>query len=58
MRSMLRVPRGSGLGFIPLTNDVEAFDLDANPGVGALGVYGKMVDLPHLKAARQILASV
>ena len=58
MRSMLRVPRGSGLGFIPLTNDVEAFDLDANPGVGALGVDCKMVDLPHLKAARKILASV
>ena len=34
---------------------VAAFD--ANPGSGALGVDGKMVDLPHLKAARKILAS-
>jgi citrate lyase subunit beta / citryl-CoA lyase len=31
---------------------------DANPGAGALGVDGKMVDLPHLKAARKILASI
>jgi citrate lyase subunit beta/citryl-CoA lyase len=30
----------------------------ANPGAGALGVEGKMVDLPHLKAARKILASI
>src|SRR5271154_2848605 len=35
---------------------VAAFD--ANPGSGALGVDGKMVDLPHLKAARKILASI
>jgi citrate lyase subunit beta / citryl-CoA lyase len=35
---------------------VAAFD--ANPGSGALGVEGKMVDLPHLKAARKILASI
>ena len=35
---------------------VAAFD--ANPGVGALGVDGQMVDLPHLKAARKILASI
>jgi citrate lyase subunit beta/citryl-CoA lyase len=35
---------------------VAAFE--ANPGAGALGVDGKMVDLPHLKAARQILASI
>jgi citrate lyase subunit beta/citryl-CoA lyase len=31
---------------------------EANPGAGALGVDGKMVDLPHLKAARKILASI
>jgi citrate lyase subunit beta/citryl-CoA lyase len=30
----------------------------ANPGAGALGVEGKMVDLPHLKAAQKILASI
>ena len=30
----------------------------ANPGSGALGVEGKMVDLPHLKAAQKILASI
>ena len=35
---------------------VAAFE--ANPGAGALGVDGKMVDLPHLKAARKILASM
>jgi citrate lyase subunit beta/citryl-CoA lyase len=35
---------------------VAAFD--AYPGSGALGVDGKMVDLPHLKAARKILASI
>ncbi len=29
----------------------------ANPGVGTLGVDGKMVDIPHLKAARKVLAS-
>jgi citrate lyase subunit beta/citryl-CoA lyase len=31
---------------------------DANPGAGALGVEGKMVDFPHLKAARKILGSI
>jgi citrate lyase subunit beta/citryl-CoA lyase len=35
---------------------VAAFD--ANPGLGALGVDGKMIDLPHLKAAHKILASI
>jgi citrate lyase subunit beta/citryl-CoA lyase len=35
---------------------VAAFD--ANPGSGALGIDGKMVDLPHLIAARKILASI
>jgi citrate lyase subunit beta/citryl-CoA lyase len=35
---------------------VEAFA--ANPGAGALGIDGKMVDVPHLKAARKLLASV
>ncbi len=35
---------------------VAAFE--ANPGAGALSVDGKMVDLPHLKAARKILASI
>ena len=35
---------------------VAAFD--ANPGTGTLGVDGKMVDVPHLKAARRILASL
>jgi citrate lyase subunit beta / citryl-CoA lyase len=34
---------------------VEAFA--ANPGAGALGIDGKMVDIPHLKAARKLLAS-
>jgi citrate lyase subunit beta/citryl-CoA lyase len=35
---------------------VEAFE--ANPGAGALGIDGKMVDIPHLKAARRVLASI
>ncbi len=35
---------------------VAAFD--AAPGAGALGIDGKMVDVPHLKAARKLLASL
>jgi citrate lyase subunit beta/citryl-CoA lyase len=35
---------------------VAAFE--ANPGAGTLGVDGKMVDIPHLKAARKLLTSV
>jgi citrate lyase subunit beta / citryl-CoA lyase len=35
---------------------VAAFE--ANPGAGALSVDGKMVDFPHLKAARKTLASI
>jgi len=35
---------------------VEAFE--ANPGVGTLGIDGKMYDIPHLKAARKTLASL
>ena len=35
---------------------VAAFEAD--PGAGTLGVDGKMVDMPHLKAARKILASL
>ena len=35
---------------------VAAFD--ANPGAGTLGVDGKMLDLPHLKAAQKVLASI
>jgi citrate lyase subunit beta/citryl-CoA lyase len=35
---------------------VEAFA--ANPGVGTLGIDGKMVDIPHLKAAQKTLASL
>ncbi|MEH3046211.1 HpcH/HpaI aldolase/citrate lyase family protein [Sphingomonas adhaesiva] len=30
---------------------------DANPGAGALQLDGKMVDAPHLKAARRLLAT-
>ena len=33
---------------------VEAFE--ANPGAGTVGLDGKMVDIPHLKQARQVLA--
>lgn len=35
---------------------VEAFA--ANPGAGTLGIDGKMIDIPHLKAAQKTLASV
>jgi citrate lyase subunit beta/citryl-CoA lyase len=35
---------------------VEAFA--ANPGAGTLGIDGKMVDIPHLKAALKTLASI
>jgi citrate lyase subunit beta / citryl-CoA lyase len=35
---------------------VAAFE--ANPGAGALGLDGRMVDMPHLKAARKTLASI
>jgi citrate lyase subunit beta/citryl-CoA lyase len=35
---------------------VDAFA--ANPGAGTLGLDGKMVDIPHLKAARKTLASL
>ena len=35
---------------------VEAFA--ANPDAGTLGIDGKMVDIPHLKAARKTLASI
>lgn len=34
---------------------VDAFA--ASPGAGTLGIDGKMVDIPHLKAARKILAA-
>jgi citrate lyase subunit beta/citryl-CoA lyase len=33
---------------------VEAFA--ANPGVGTIGLDGKMVDIPHLKQAERLLA--
>jgi citrate lyase subunit beta/citryl-CoA lyase len=35
---------------------VEAFE--ANPGAGALGIDGTMVDIPHLNAAQKTLASI
>ena len=35
---------------------VEAFA--ANPDAGTLGIDGKMVDIPHLKAARKTLAAI
>ncbi|OAO00766.1 citrate lyase [Sphingomonadales bacterium EhC05] len=35
---------------------VDAFA--ANPGAGTLGIEGKMVDIPHLKAAQKTLASL
>ena len=35
---------------------VAAFEAD--PGAGALGIDGRMVDIPHLKAARKTLSSM
>jgi citrate lyase subunit beta / citryl-CoA lyase len=35
---------------------VDAFA--ANPGAGTLGLDGKMIDMPHLKAAQRLLAGV
>ncbi len=35
---------------------VEAFE--ANPGAGTIGIDGKMVDIPHLTAARKTLAAI
>ena len=35
---------------------VEAFA--ANPGAGTLGLDGKMIDVPHLKAAQKTLTSI
>ena len=50
-------------GYAPSQAEIEharkiiaAFEAD--PGAGTLGVDGKMVDIPHLKAARKTLASI
>ncbi len=50
-------------GYAPSAAEIErarkiVAAFEANPGVGTLGVDGKMVDIPHLKAARKTLASV
>ena len=50
-------------GYAPSEAEVEharkiVAAFDANPGAGTLGVDGKMVDIPHLKAARKTLASI
>jgi citrate lyase subunit beta/citryl-CoA lyase len=49
-------------GFAPSEADialarsiVAAFD--ANPGLGTIGIDGKMYDIPHLKQARRTLAA-
>jgi citrate lyase subunit beta / citryl-CoA lyase len=48
-------------GFMPSADEiahaqriVDAFA--ANPGVGTVGIDGKMIDMPHLKAAQNVLA--
>ncbi len=33
---------------------IDAFD--SNPGLGTVGIDGKMVDMPHLKLARKVMA--
>jgi citrate lyase subunit beta/citryl-CoA lyase len=50
-------------GYAPSQAEVEharkiVAAFDANPGAGTLGVDGRMVDIPHLKAARKTLASI
>jgi Kef-type K+ transport system membrane component KefB len=35
---------------------VDAFA--ANPGLGTVGIDGKMIDMPHLKQAQRVLASI
>ena len=35
---------------------VAAFE--ENPGLGTIGIDGKMFDIPHLKTARRTLASI
>src|SRR5260370_13077518 len=50
-------------GYAPSAAEIErarkiVAAFEANPGVGTLGADGKMVDIPHLKAARKTLASV
>ena len=47
--------------FTPSDQDVEhakrvVAAFDAEPGVGAVGLDGKMLDMPHLKQARNLLA--
>ena len=49
--------------YAPSAEDIErarriVAAFETNPGAGTLGVDGKMVDLPHLKAARRVLASL
>ena len=48
-------------GFMPTANEiahaqriVDAFA--ASPGVGTVGIDGRMIDRPHLKAAKKLLA--
>ena len=47
--------------FTPSEQDIaharRVVDLfEANPGVGTIGMDGKMLDMPHLKQARNVLA--
>lgn len=54
---------GINAGFSPSPSEIEharrviaAFD--AAPGSGTVALDGKMIDIPHLKQARQVLASI
>ena len=47
--------------FSPRAEDVERAErivalFEANPGAGALGLDGEMIDRPHLVQARRIIA--
>jgi citrate lyase subunit beta / citryl-CoA lyase len=48
--------------FVPSAADLEyakkvVAAFEANPGAGTVGFAGKMLDIPHLKQARQVLAA-
>lgn len=48
-------------GFLPAAEEVAfarrvVAAFEAQPGVGAIGLDGKMIDLPHLSQARRVLA--
>jgi citrate lyase subunit beta/citryl-CoA lyase len=48
--------------FVPSAADLEYAQgvvaaFSANPGAGTVGLNGKMLDIPHLKQAQQVIAA-